>query len=194
MGDFNEILFSHEKQGGAPPIQASTDRFRNALIDCGLEDLGFEGDVFTWRNQNHRRKNYIRERLDRAVGSQAWKALFPLFRVTNGMPRHSDHRPIIVDTGSEPTRQDIHHTFRFEAQWPQEDNCAQLVEGAWNEAFLNGAGHISEALENVASCFTDWNRNVLGDLEKRIKKAKKELDSCLRAPISEAQLRQEQII
>lgn len=32
----------------------------------------------------------------------------------------------------------------------------------------------------MAGDLTDWSRNVLGDLEKRIKKVKKELEACRR--------------
>lgn len=68
-GDFNEILFHHEKEGGVTRSQACLDRFKEALELCGLEDLGFVGDVFTWRNKQYRGggEDYIRERLDRAV-------------------------------------------------------------------------------------------------------------------------------
>lgn len=48
-GDFNEILYSHEKEGGRPCSQACMDKFWEALDFCDLHDLGFFGDVFTWR-------------------------------------------------------------------------------------------------------------------------------------------------
>ena len=50
-GDFNEILYSYEKEGGAPRSQGCMDRFRGVLEVCELQDLGFTGDVFTWRNK-----------------------------------------------------------------------------------------------------------------------------------------------
>jgi hypothetical protein len=49
IGDFNEILFSHEKEGGNARPQGCMDAFRDTLMDCGLEDLGFSGDIFTWK-------------------------------------------------------------------------------------------------------------------------------------------------
>lgn len=66
-GDFNEILVAHKKEGGRPKCQIHMDRFRDALEECQLHDLGFEGDIFTWRNHNHNAEDYIRECLDRAV-------------------------------------------------------------------------------------------------------------------------------
>jgi exonuclease III len=39
LGDFNEILFSWEKEGGAPRSLRCMKRFQDCLSDCGLEDL-----------------------------------------------------------------------------------------------------------------------------------------------------------
>jgi hypothetical protein len=72
-GDFNEILFSHEKEGGQARGQICMDRFRDVLEERSLSDLGFSGDPFTWRNNSHNSDQYIRERLDRAVADTAWR-------------------------------------------------------------------------------------------------------------------------
>jgi hypothetical protein len=71
------------------------DKFREALEGCQLQDLGFKGDPFSWRNNCNVASNYIKERLDRAVATKEWCAHFPAFRVINGDPRHSDHRLVI---------------------------------------------------------------------------------------------------
>ena len=76
-GDFNENLYSHEKEGGALRPQRNMQAFHDALIDCDLEDQGYKGDVFTWR------RGTIRERLDRSVGNPRWAAMFPLAAVIN---------------------------------------------------------------------------------------------------------------
>ena len=77
MGDFNEIMFNYEKEGGVPRSHSCIQQFRDALAFCDLKDLGFEGDVFTWRNNNYHVEGYIRERLDRAVATPEWHARFP---------------------------------------------------------------------------------------------------------------------
>ena len=51
-GDFNEIMYGHEKKGGPPRNRKQMENFRMALADCGLRDLGFRGDKFTWRNNS----------------------------------------------------------------------------------------------------------------------------------------------
>lgn len=100
------------------------DRFRDVLQECLPADLEFIGDPFTWRNNNHKCDNYIRERLDRAVANSEWCAHFPVFRVINGEHRHLDHRPVIICTDEEidhGTRQGP-SVFRFEAGWTKEEN------------------------------------------------------------------------
>ena len=72
-GDFNEVLFGHEKEGGQPRPLAYMENFRQALEDCRLEDLGFVGDAFTWRNNHRKAEGYIKERLDRAVACAQWR-------------------------------------------------------------------------------------------------------------------------
>jgi len=87
------------EEGGAIRPEGNMLKFREVLAECDLHDLGFVGDAFTWRNHHHNLSSYTRERLERAVANSAWRARFPLVRVINGDPRHSDHRPIIVETG-----------------------------------------------------------------------------------------------
>lgn len=52
LGDFNEILFNYEKEGGRPRSQLAMQAFHDALNDCELEDMGYVGDLFTWRRGN----------------------------------------------------------------------------------------------------------------------------------------------
>jgi hypothetical protein len=76
VGDFNEVLLGCEKEGGQPKVQSCMNRFREALDDCALSDLGFVhllvilslgGTIVTTHNST----DYIRERLDRAVADEA---------------------------------------------------------------------------------------------------------------------------
>jgi exonuclease III len=48
IGDFNEILYSSEKEGGVPRARSRMQAFQDTLTDCSLEDIGYEGDIFTW--------------------------------------------------------------------------------------------------------------------------------------------------
>jgi hypothetical protein len=144
------------------------DNFREALTYCQLHDLGYEGDVFTWRNHNHVAENYIRERLDRAVANDEWRIRFPGTQVINGGPRHSDHRSvtIVTDQMLRGGMRAQSREFRFEAAWLGEEKCAEVVGDAWKEAIGGSGNSISEAIKSVAGGLMNWSTNVLGDLEK----------------------------
>ena len=140
------------RRKGAPRAQSCMDAFRRALEDTGLDDLGFVGDAFTWRNNWHRVDGYVRERLDRAVANVSWRCLFPLYKIINGDPRHSDHMSVLAELNEQSLMVgDLGgvRTFRFEAAWLQEDDCVKVVEEAWNSACENGSCSVGEAIMGV---------------------------------------------
>jgi hypothetical protein len=197
VGDFNEILFTGEKEGGPARAQGCMDAFRRCLEECELNDLGFLGDPFTWRNNWHNVQGYVRERLDRAVANVAWRCMFPLYKIINGDPRRSDHRPIIAKlNGQAMVDRDRRspRTFRFEARWLQEEQCDEVVTNAWNQAFEDGATTVGEAVERIGGCLMEWDREVLGELKQRIKKAKKDLEMCRRGQLDQRRLSQEHLL
>jgi hypothetical protein len=53
---------------------------------------------------------------------------------------------------------------------------------------------VAEAVRKVAIDLQDWKSNVLGDIEKRIKKVKKELEACRTKCISSSNIAREQIL
>jgi len=84
--------------------------------------------------------------------------------------------------------------FRFEPSWVEEENCGVLVENAWKTSVEARGENVGEALKRVASALGDWGRNVLGSLEKSMKRAKKALEECRRRAISDASVRREELL
>lgn len=84
-GDFNEILTSSEKEGGAQRPSAMMQVFRNCLADCGLDDVDFIRDPFTWS------RGMIREWLNKAVCNGAWPDKFPVATLI-----HEQHVPFLA--------------------------------------------------------------------------------------------------
>lgn len=93
-GDFNDVLYESEKQGGNVCDLTSITRFKDAIESCGLKDLGFSGYKFTWSNR--RGEAVIEERLDCALANDEWLDLFPSFSVHNVVWDSSNHLPIII--------------------------------------------------------------------------------------------------
>lgn len=194
-GDFNEILIQEEKEGGEPRSQACMDRFKQTLEDCELVDLGFSGDVFTWKNNNQMVDRFIRERLDRAVANEEWILHFQNTRVRNGNYYHSDHRAVVVSMNevyiSVPRSTP---SFRFEAEWIKEEQCKTIVDNTWNCCINGRSESVHDALQNVASELGEWSINILGDLEKRIRNTKKQLEACRRGVLNQENINRENLI
>lgn len=118
--------------------------------------------------------------------------MFPEFSVFNDAPRHSDHRPVIVNTqGGDRCKNKGGRTFRFEAWWLQEEGCSAEVQGAWEEGWLSGEGNVAHALRTVAGRMRTWEKEVVGELEDRLRRARRDLEKCMQAPVSEEKVREE---
>ena len=167
------------------------------LKDSGLHDLGFVGDPFTWRNNHHVAASFIKERLDRAAANSAWRCIFPLVRVANGDHRHSDHRPIIIDLGNKENSESngpVQVLPKFEARWLEEEECETRVMEAWGRALEEMYDSMLEMQKNVLCDLWEWDRNVLGELERRIKRAKRELENCRQQGISQESVNREHLL
>ena len=101
--DYNEILTSNEKQGGILKAGRLMEDFRCALLHCGLIDLGFSGNKFTWRN-GRSGDAFVQERLDRACAIVEWKELFPHSKIPK----------------------------RFEEKWASHPKCEHIIMESWH--------------------------------------------------------------
>jgi endonuclease/exonuclease/phosphatase family metal-dependent hydrolase len=121
IGDFNEILFNHEKEGGNPRPHNYMQAFRDVLSDCDLIDLGFMGEPFTWK------RGRLWQRLDRVVANSAWNAMHPGSVVQHLEYARSDHRPIMLDTDYQIMPNTRSSTMRFEAKWLHDRNSERWL-------------------------------------------------------------------
>lgn len=102
IGDYNEIPASEEKQGRLPKAQHLMQEFRSVLIQCGLIDLGFMGNWFTWNN-GREGDTYVQLRLDQAYATLEWREIFSQAQVCHLIASYSDHIPILLTTqGRQP--------------------------------------------------------------------------------------------
>jgi hypothetical protein len=122
LGDFNEIMYSHEKEGGNPRPSVFMQAFCDALADCELEDLGFSGDPFTWK------RGRIRERLDRVVANGDWMTMHQGAKLQHLEFIRSDHRPLLLDTDFQVPAVQSNRSKKFEAKWLKERGFQELVE------------------------------------------------------------------
>lgn len=130
-GDFNEFCYDREKIGGNLRLLHQTRAFMEVLQDCYLQDLHGTGEFFTWVNRRDN-DNLIFERLDRYVGSLAWRLLYPAAQVQSLKFYSLDHRPIHLELKASLMQHSSHNRpFRFEPHWVTEMDCTEVVEQGW---------------------------------------------------------------
>ena len=72
IGDYNEIWALEEKEGGQPKPIRLMNNFRSTLLQCGLIDLGFTRNMFTWNNgRGGGGDDFVQLRLDRACSNES---------------------------------------------------------------------------------------------------------------------------
>lgn len=113
-GNFNKIMYNHEKKGGRARDPTLMNNFRDALQANSLYNLPSLGPKFTWTN-NQITPNLILERLDRFVANQIWIDKFPHYRATNLDIHHSDHRHVAIsmDYTESGTKNGYRQSFSF---------------------------------------------------------------------------------
>ncbi|XP_021730636.1 uncharacterized protein LOC110697570 [Chenopodium quinoa] len=161
-GDFNEILGLHEKSGGQLRGKRQMDAFRDALDECGLRDLGFKGNIFTWERGLS---------MD-ALVLDGWCSLFPYSELINFPICHSDHAAVLLKFGQKNECNRKGKLFRFEALWLLNEECNKVVSNAW---VCGVTKPIHKRITRVGEGLSSWAGHKLGNIKKRIKKAEKKL-------------------
>lgn len=129
IGDFSDIMFIDEKRGGRMHPRSLMEGFVQTVGGCGLVDLGFEGEKFTWESFCGKH-NWVQERLDRGLANQAWCELFPSTVVKVLEISTSDHLPLHVQLNRQVFVQRVSR-FRFENVWLKETECVNLLKNSW---------------------------------------------------------------
>ena len=94
-GDFNEILYPHERSSGVSPSN-SIEEFHNFINSCALVDLPLQGGDFAWSRSGEVPAS---SRLDRFLISLEWEDHFN-DAIQKRLPQPlSDHFPICLENG-----------------------------------------------------------------------------------------------
>ncbi|KAL0283420.1 UNVERIFIED_CONTAM: hypothetical protein Sradi_7230400 [Sesamum radiatum] len=163
-GDFNIILHASERKGGAPPKIKTMEDFGDMLLDCGLQDAGFEGAQFTWS------RSRLWQRLDRFLFSHTWTHAFPLSRVQHLTRNVSDHCPLLLSVAAETKKGPA--PFRFQNMWTKHHAFKQCVLTSWQFP-INGKGmfKLQQKLYRLKAALKNWNWEVFGNIFQNIKEA-----------------------
>ena len=163
MGDFNEITRLEEKMSRDARNANQMVGFREALLDCSLQDLGFIGAEFTWSNK----RDYlglVQARLDRGVASGQWRSLFPNASVRHLVVASSDHMGLLMDTlpshavlQGNGRRKKL---FRFEKSWLRELGCEDVIATAWGVQPIGTAMYrVSQKIKQCRVNLLQWSQS-----------------------------------
>ncbi|KAL5538413.1 hypothetical protein UlMin_043107 [Ulmus minor] len=178
-GDLNEILFGHEKQGGAKRAQYLMSYFREALNYCGLADLGYRGPKFMW---NKRMKAcLVQEWLDMMLGNSGWLDLFPNSLIHHLSLRGSDHHPLLVELFRANELSNIgkiwkRGRFHFEEAWVYEVDYSNIIKDHWNRRPTSNLDGVIDKLQLCATDLGRWNLESFRRLKIQVRKAKAAFD------------------
>lgn len=172
--DFNEILFSDEKLGGAERESKQMEAFRNCLNRCGLRDLGFIGQKYTRCNRRFGGER-TKLRLDKAVANEAWMMRFLMARLFHSSLSISDHCLLKISLSRRQSRKPSKRRFMFEAMWTRDTGCREVVESAWD--FDGGLENVqlADKLRNCKETLRRCNWREFGNVKHLLKQKREQL-------------------
>lgn len=112
-GDFNTILKVDEKKGGRGVDLNAIQDVREFVVHVGVSEIEFEGDKFTWCN-NQQGRNWVWERLDRILGNGEAFVQLPVLKVRHLTRAASDHSPLLMSVISQARQKS---RFIFQKMW-----------------------------------------------------------------------------
>lgn len=154
VGDFNDLLSASDKKGQVPHPQWLLEGFKNVISDCALTEVDLHGGSYTWEKSKGK-PTWVREKLDRVFGCNAWWAKFPSCKLSLLHTVVSDHNPIFLDLVSTEFST-AKFRFKFENTWLREQSFHDDVVNFWKSIpFM----HLLSRLESVSSFMAKWGLN-----------------------------------
>ncbi|GAA0139187.1 hypothetical protein LIER_00787 [Lithospermum erythrorhizon] len=120
MGDFNVIKGPSEQIGCKALDPRAMEDFNDCLLNCRLEDAGYQGSSLSWTNGR------ASKRLDRVLFNQAYGDLYTAIKVKQLAKTLSDHAPLIVNSHNPPPG--ARGSFKFQNMWFRHPDFIKLVE------------------------------------------------------------------
>ncbi|XP_024976233.1 uncharacterized protein LOC112514134 [Cynara cardunculus var. scolymus] len=130
LGDFNVMLFPHDRYGGSSRRNVDMSEFYTCVEDVELFDLHYTGIHFTW-NQKPNEEGGIRRKLDRVLANTEFTPMFHDANVHFLPCGLSDHSPAVL-TFKGGTRKKI-WGFKFDNFLVEHPLFLQIVKNEWSK-------------------------------------------------------------
>ncbi|XP_010462886.1 PREDICTED: uncharacterized protein LOC104743514 [Camelina sativa] len=186
---FNQVLTPQEQSKASSSSQSRGMRDLNhCLISSHLFDLSYCGNTFTWSN-NHT-VIPIAKKLDRILVNDGWMTNFSKSLAVFGELGFSDHSPCCLFL--ETIKPKIRQPFKFLTMLNKNPDFAPLVNSWWSALAFDCSKmlKVAKKLKALKRVIKDFSNENYSHLEKRVKEAFEELQSCqqilLASPSSQA--------
>ncbi|XP_074346881.1 uncharacterized protein LOC141685690 [Apium graveolens] len=139
-------------------------------MECGLSDLGFTGDKFTWQ-RGRGTDRWISEQLDRGFATSTWRSLFPSAEIIVHEVSTSDHMPLCLQLNRQ-VYMPRSKRFRFENMWIQENECRNIIQECWN------GEHSCDIMHKMARCcvkLEEWEGGMIKELKLKMSNYRREM-------------------
>ena len=143
------------------------------LNDCGMLEFPFTGDMLSWVGKRAGGTT-VRCRLDRAVGNADWHEKFPHTGVKYMRLWGSDHRPILADILTKPTRRI--RKFKFDKRWLDNEELRQVILEGWKSPDLPPNATIMEHISSCRKALSEWRRQHNVNFAKLVEELKEKVE------------------
>ncbi|CAB4286025.1 unnamed protein product [Prunus armeniaca] len=164
-----------EKKGLRDRPTYQMNSFRQALVDCDLRSVPYQGYPFTWV-RTYPSGDMVEERLDRCVVNGRISADYGYILTYHLVASGSDHYPILGEllTDAPIVEAKKKRRFHFEQMWTLEKGCEDIIREAWDST--DAMGGVKEGIKNCAEKLAKWNKLTFGHVQKQLAAAHKELE------------------
>jgi hypothetical protein len=168
VADGFNLIYRVEDKNNSNLNMAMMGRFRRFTNDVKLIDLPLCGRKYTW--SNHQSSPTL-VKLDRALCSVDWEALFPNSLLQSAASQDSDHCPLILGLTSNCYGK---RRFHFESFWPKLEGFQEVAQEAWASSSGSSCPFLTleMKLKATARALQRWSNKRIGHVASQLELAR----------------------
>lgn len=150
------------------------DAFRDALDVCGLTDVGYTGNDWTFERKVAG-GTFTHVRLDRCVANSDWMLSYPAATHEHKTTATSAHAALLL-------KMDVHagtagpRSFKYELMWERDPRLFDCVSNGWSATATDSVHAVHGKLSGLANDLSAWDREKFGSVRQEIKQLKRQVD------------------
>ena len=191
FGDYNEVLSLNEHDGIGHRCMTQVNGFRDAVDTCGLIDLGFSGNIWTFEKRVAG-GTYTRVRLDRALATASWSSMYLGAELSHKCATTSDHIHILLQLSPADDQPRQARPFRYEMMWESHEGFQATIEQHWQGPGATTVAELCAKIKTLSTNLKHWDRTTFGSVKEEIRSLKLQLESMRADPSRTAPTRQEE--